>query len=81
MQIPNTGSVQLFIKAEPLQYSLGYSVGNDSGTPIYVITFRNSLIPQSLSYSGYYFGLYSTGRGVPNLVPADFAYAKVEVST
>lgn len=80
VQIPNNGSVQLYIKAETRKYSLGYSLGNTgNATPTYLISFPNSIIPQSLSYSGYYFGLYSTGRGVPNLVPADFAYARVDV--
>ncbi|KAH1593582.1 hypothetical protein KXX44_008053 [Aspergillus fumigatus] len=76
--IPATGPVRLYIRAEPTQYTLQYSL--DEGKTIKNATsFSNSLLAQGISsFTGSFFGLYSTGRGYPSLVPADFAWARTD---
>lgn len=72
-EIPETGTVKLYIKAEPSKYSLGYATGN--GKPIYIAEVENrwlqAYLPGWQVFTGSFFGVYSTaGLGLPMLVPA-----------
>ncbi|OJJ55354.1 hypothetical protein ASPSYDRAFT_34285 [Aspergillus sydowii CBS 593.65] len=76
--IPSSGAVRLYIRAEPTQYTLQYSVDNGK-TITNTTSFSNSILTQGIqSFTGAFFGLYSTGRGYPSLVPADFAWARTD---
>jgi beta-xylosidase len=70
--IPSTGSVSLFIKAERASYSLGFAIGNEE--PKYVATFGSewlqAFLPGWQVFTGAHFGVYSTGNSLPMLVPA-----------
>ncbi|EPS42159.1 hypothetical protein H072_3829 [Dactylellina haptotyla CBS 200.50] len=81
IDIPETGTVKLWIKCESTQYSLGYSLGHDR-KPTYVATASN-LWMQSYpagwqNFVGTHLGIYATGSGLPILVPADFKWIKTE---
>ncbi|KAH8149830.1 uncharacterized protein LAJ45_05982 [Morchella importuna] len=81
-EIPETGTVKLYIKAEPSKYSLGYATGN--GKPIYIAEVENrwlqAYLPGWQVFTGSFFGVYSTaGLGLPMLVPADFNYVETEL--
>lgn len=72
-EIPETGTVRLYIKAEPSKYSLGYAVGKDQ--PKYTAEVQNrwlqAFLPGWQVFTGSFFGIYSTaGIGLPMLVPA-----------
>lgn len=72
-EIPETGTVRLYIKAEPSKYSLGYAVGKDQ--PKYTAVVENrwlqAFLPGWQVFTGSFFGIYSTaGIGLPMLVPA-----------
>lgn len=78
MTIPSSGAVRLYIRAEPTQYTLQYSVDNGK-TITNTTSFSNSILTQGIqTFTGAFFGLYSTGRGYPSLVPADFAWARTD---
>lgn len=71
--IPETGAVKLYIKAESSKYSLGYAVGENQ--PKYIAEIENRWLQASLPgwqvFTGSFFGIYSTaGIGLPMLVPA-----------
>ncbi|PVF95824.1 hypothetical protein CPB86DRAFT_557116 [Serendipita vermifera] len=79
--IAATGSVKLFIKAEPHQYSLGYSVGGANAT--YIATVENKWLQTFVqgwqNFVGTHFGIYSSANKLPMLVPADFKYVQTQL--
>lgn len=77
MTIPNTGAVNLYIKAQPTSYTFQYSLEGNSNVTDF-ITFPNTVIDASSTFTGAFFGLYSVGNGFPVMGPADFAYARTD---
>ncbi|KAG8738954.1 hypothetical protein FRC12_016485, partial [Ceratobasidium sp. 428] len=71
-------SAQLFIKAEPGQYSFGYSTGAE--LPKYIASVESKWLQAYLSgwqnFVGSHFGIYTTGNGLPILQTANFAYVQ-----
>jgi hypothetical protein len=75
--IANTGAINLYIKAQPTQYTLQYSLNGGSNVTDFV-SFANTAIDSSSTFTGAFFGLYSVGNGFPVMEAADFAYARTD---
>ncbi|KAG8698470.1 hypothetical protein FRC09_007212, partial [Ceratobasidium sp. 395] len=71
-------SAQLFIKAEPGQYSFGYSTGAE--LPKYIASVESKWLQAYLSgwqnFVGSHFGIYTTGNGLPILQTARLMASK-----
>lgn len=75
--IPSTGAINLYIKGHPTQYTLQYSLdGNRNITDF--VSFPNTALDSSSTFTGAFFGLYSVGNGFPVMEPADFSYARTD---
>lgn len=72
-EIPETGTVKLWIKCESDKYSLGYSLGHDRN-PTYIASLSNQWM-QSYpdgwqNFVGTHLGIFATGTPLPMLIPA-----------
>ncbi|KAG6852887.1 hypothetical protein C0991_008372 [Blastosporella zonata] len=70
-------NVRFKVIAQPSSYSLGYAEGDDAEFtfPATIDSVALSVAPAGgFFFKGTSFGVYNTGNGKPNLVPADFKY-------
>lgn len=80
LTIPGTGAVNLYIKAQPSLYTLQYSLNGGTNITDFM-SYANSIVDSSSTFTGCFFGLYSVGNGFPVMNPADFAYARTDEIT
>ncbi|KAF3315975.1 hypothetical protein TWF173_002756 [Orbilia oligospora] len=81
VEIPETGTVKLWIKCEADKYTLGYSLGHDRKAT-WVASAESKWMQSYPSgwqnFVGTHLGVFATGDGLPILVPADFKWIKTE---